>query len=181
MALSMFLFLVVPFFFYYIWVNGFVKNYLPINLDSDQGLNLNAEIGYVEWLKLQNNYLVFGGINVGLYAYYIYFFLLVLIADAIFFRKFNKEARYMLFGIVIIYFGMPLMTYATAWFNMTTAKRGLFKMFPLMLMYMRNSAMLTYITQAIKNFEASELKTPKPTPAVQQAAPTKSNKKKKNK
>lgn len=181
MALSMFLFLVVPFFFYYIWVNGFVKNYLPINLDSDQGLNLNAEIGYGEWLKLQNNYLVFGGINVGLYAYYIYFFLLVLIADAIFFRKFNKEARYMLFGIVIIYFGMPLMTYATAWFNMTTAKRGLFKMFPLMLMYMRNSAMLTYITQAIKNFEASELKSPKPTPVVQQAAPTKSNKKKKSK
>ena len=84
---------------------------------------------------------------------YIYAFIMVVVLDLIIFRKITKEGRYFLYGIAVIYFGMPLLTYLTDWFNITTAKRGLFKMFPLMLLYISHSGIITRLSQAITAFE----------------------------
>lgn len=152
-ALNLVLLAAIPFAFYFIWVNIFVKFYLPINLDADQALNLGTKTTYLQWLSEINSQLIFGGINLVLYGYYIYFFLLVLIADTLIFRKLNRESRYMLWGVAVIYFGMPLLGYFTQWFNTTTAKRGFFKMFPLMLMYMRSNSLFTWLSNWVINFE----------------------------
>lgn len=150
---SIFLLLIIPFVFYYIWVGVFIKYYLPKGIELVNETNFSSVSIYFDWLNKMNAELVFGGDNLDLYGYFIYLFIIVVFIDLIAFRKFKKEAVFMLLGVAIIYFGMPLLSYFTNWFNITTAKRGLFKMFPLMLMYMRYSALFSRASEAIINFE----------------------------
>jgi len=153
-AYSLGLMLAIPLMFYFVWVNIFVKNYLPVGTNLESELNPGPVSMYFNWLKRINDELVFGGDNLQLYSYILYIFILLLIADIIIYRKkISKEAIFMLVGIAIIYFGMPLMGYFTKWFNITTAKRGLFKLFPLVIMYMCNSPLLLKLSDAIKRFE----------------------------
>lgn len=169
----------IPFVFYYVWVNIFVKNYLPIGIDVEQQLNPQPLSIYFDWLSGMNSQLLFGGDNIALYGYFIYIFLLILVIDIIFFRRFSKEAIFMLFGIAIIYFGMPLLSYLTTWFNITTAKRGFFKMFPMMILYMRSSALFTRLSQLITSFEFPTIQEAIMTPKAQAVKHTNTVKKKK--
>lgn len=148
------LMLAVPLVFYFVWVNIFVKYYLPVGTNLESELNPGPVSMYFDWIARINNELIFGGDNLQLYSYIIYIFILVFVADIIVYRKkINKEAVFMLVGIAIIYFGLPLMSYFTKWFNITTAKRGIFKMFPLIIMYLCNSPLLLKLSEAIKAFE----------------------------
>lgn len=173
LALNFFLLAVIPFCFFFIWNNVFVKTKLPINLDADQGLNLESQISYFDMFSTINADLIFGGMNIALYGWFIYFFILVLLIDLVLFRKVNKEGRYMLIAVLVVYIGMPFMIYATAWFNITTAKRGFFKMFPLMVLYMRNSALFTKLSNALYNFEipGTVVEEKKPVPQPVKATP----------
>lgn len=168
LAMNFFLLALIPFAFYFIWVNIFVKYKLPLNLDDDQKLNLGSEVSYADWFSTINSELMFGGMNYALYGYFIYFFILVVLIDAIFFRSFNKEAKFWLAGVLVVYLGMPLLIYATVYFNITTAKRGFFKMFPLMILYMRNSPLFTKLSNALIKFEMPEItKEKEPRPVLQ--------------
>lgn len=153
-AVSIGIMLLVPLVFYIVWVNIFINNYLPVGTNLESELNPGPVSMYFEWLKRMNDELIFGGINLQLYSYIFYIFMLILAVDIVVFRKkISKEAIFMLVGIAIIYFGMPLMGYFTKWFNITTAKRGIFKMFPLIILYMCNSPLLLKLSEAIKSFE----------------------------
>jgi hypothetical protein len=156
--------LIVPLAFYFTWVNIFVKHYLPVGISLGSELNPAPVSLYFKWLK-DITALAFGPDSVSLYGLFINMFLLFLAIDVVFFRKFSKEAIYMLIGIVIIYFGMPLMAYFTLWFNITTAKRGIFKMFPMIILYLSNSAFFQYLSRRIINFESGEGNAP-PTKAA---------------
>lgn len=178
-AHSLGLMLAFPMVFYFVWVNIFVKYYLPVGTNLESELNPGPVSMYFDWIGRINNELVFGGDNLQLYSYILYLFILILGVDIVAFRKkISKEAIFMLVGIAIIYFGMPLMGYFTKWFNITTAKRGLFKLFPLVIMYMCNSPLLIKLSEAIKAFEfpSAEEKQTKPVPVVKN---TTSGKKKK--
>lgn len=153
-AYSLVLLLIVPLVFYFVWVNIFVKYYLPIGTNLESELNPGPISRYFDWIGRINNELIFGGDNLQLYCYIIYIFMLVFVADIIVYRKkLSKEAVFMLIGIAIIYFGLPLMSYFTKWFNITTAKRGIFKMFPLIILYLCNSPLVLKLSEAIKAFE----------------------------
>lgn len=173
----------IPFMFYVVWVEIFVKYYLPLDLHVGTQIDFTPLTSYSEWIGRINAELVFGGLNIGLYGIFIYTFLAVLLIDAIFFRTFNKQAKFMLYCIGIIYFGLPILAYITPWFNITTAKRGLFKMFPSMILYMANSAMVMRLSQAIKKFEFPEVtqKNKVPKPATVHTVSTTGKKKKKKK
>lgn len=185
LAINFVLLAVIPFLFYFIWVNIFAKYYLPVHIDAGGQMNLSSETSYFDWLSQFNNDLIFGGMNIMLYGYFIYFFILVVILNAIFFRPFSIESKFMLWAVLIVYLGMPLLGYATVWFNITTAKRGFFKMFPFMLLYMSHSGLFTRLSDALKKFEfpdfVSNDKPAKPVvqPAKAPAANTNKNKPKK--
>lgn len=171
-AYSVGLMLAVPLVFYFIWVNIFVKYYLPVGTNLESELNPGPISMYFDWIGRINKELIFGGDNLQLYSYIIYIFILVFVADLIVYRKkINKEAVFMLVGIAIIYFGLPLMSYFTKWFNITTAKRGIFKMFPLIIMYLCNSPLLLRLSEAIKSFEfpSAEAKQVKVAPVAKTA------------
>jgi hypothetical protein len=62
----------------------------------------------------------------------------------------------MLYAIAVVYIGMPVMAYITPLFDLdNTTKRGLFKLFPLMAIYMANSGALVKLSEVIKTFEFS--------------------------
>src|SRR5690606_11618646 len=90
----------------------------------EESINLSPDKSYFDWFSEINSYLIFGGIGVPLFGYFIYIFLLILALDLLIFRKVTKEARFFLYGIGVIYFGLPILTHFTIWFNITTAKRG---------------------------------------------------------
>jgi hypothetical protein len=130
----------------------------------------------------------------GLWGYLSYVFLFLLLADMVIYRKFNKEAKIALYGICVVYLGLCILGYLFPLIDLwDTTKRGLFKMFPLMLLYMRNSGMLQQLSQWLTNWEAGLLqpavaaakpapvaaqKRPAPKPVVvqKQSVPAKSNK-----
>lgn len=163
------IFLLVPFFFYEIWMGVFVKYYMPVHFNVNDELNKNFTnlSPFFERLGSMTKVLIFGisdipsikDINLRLYGYFIYLFLLILLIDIIFYRKhFNLEAKVALYGVLVVYIGLPLLGYLIPWVDlMNTTKRGLYKMFPLMLLYMRNSGVLQMLSDNISNWELPKI------------------------
>src|SRR5690606_24328665 len=89
------------------------------------------------------------------YGFFMVFFFLVLLGDIILFRKyFTREAFVALYGVVIVYAGLAIIGYLLPLADLqNTTKRGLFKIFPLMLFYMANSASLTRLSGLLHNWE----------------------------
>ena len=83
---------------------------------------------------------------------------MLLFAETIFFRKFNRESRILLYGILVVYLGLPLLGYLIPLVDLTnTTKRGLFKMLPLMLLFMSNSNSLQFLSGKISVWEQKAL------------------------
>lgn len=176
------IFAIVPFFFYYIWIGVFIKHYMPVPFDLGHQID-PGKTPFWDRLSNMTSLLIFGisdnpgqkDINLRLYGYYIYLWMVVFVVDIIFFRKkFNLEALVMLYGIAVVYIGLPLLGYLIPLVDlMNTTKRGLYKLFPLMLIYMRNSGLLTMISSAISNWEMKNVlpqkSSPKPQPVATQA------------
>jgi hypothetical protein len=101
--------------------------------------------------------LIFGKFSEPLWGQFINFFLIFSIADLIFVRKVNQESRNYLFGIAVVYFGLPLLGYLIPLVDLlNTTKRGLFKMFPFMLMVLANNGLLQRLSLALRNWENKE-------------------------
>ncbi len=162
--------LALSYFLYFIWMGIFVKHYMPVQFDVSTQLNLTFQhfSVFFERISAMNNQLLFGGINMIVYAYYIYFFITVLAADVVFFRKkFSLESAILLYGIAVVYFGLPLLGYLIPWVDITnTTKRGIYRFLPLMALYMRSSGLMTTISAALWRFEND---TATPEPALQTA------------
>jgi hypothetical protein len=103
--------------------------------------------------------LIFSVHGMGLYGYYIYLFCLVLITDVFFFRKFNQESRLNLYGILVVFAGLVLIGYVLPLADLeNTTKRGLFKLLPIMLLYLCNSSALRYVSSSISGWERASLR-----------------------
>ncbi|MGN6566419.1 MAG: hypothetical protein ACTHJ0_00630 [Flavipsychrobacter sp.] len=178
MLIRVAIFMIVPFFFYEIWVGVFVKYYMPVHFNVNEELNKNfTDLSpFFDRLSSMTKILIFGisdnpyqkDINLRLYGYFIYLFLLILLIDLIFYRKrFNPEAKVALYGVLVVYLGLPLLGYLIPWVDlMNTTKRGLYKMFPLMLLYMRNSGLLQMLSNNINNWELPKITSKPPSKAA---------------
>jgi len=69
-------------------------------------------------------------------------------------RKLNNTTRNWLYAVLVIYIGFPLMGYLLPLLDLdNSTKRGLFKIFPLMLLYMANNSLLVSWSQRITKWE----------------------------
>jgi len=160
-------FIVIPAFFYVIWLNVFVKYYMPIHFNVGDQLNHNlGDIKpFFDRLYDIGANLIFSKYGTLFWGYFIFLFIFVLIVDIVFFRKFNMEAVIALYGIAVVYVGLSLLGYFIPWVDLlNTTKRGLFKMMPLMLLYMRNSGLLLRLSDKIRTWEIAGVKLPPPPP-----------------
>jgi len=149
-------FLLAPAFIYFIWMNVYVKYYMPVHFNLGEEINPKlTDIGpFFTRIAEMNTRVLFGNYGSQLFGDYLYIFGIFFLIDIIFYRKYNYETKIMLYGIVLVYFGLPLLGFLLPWFDlMNTTKRGFFKMFPLMLIYISNSGLLQTISGRIKKWE----------------------------
>lgn len=170
------IFYAVPAVLYYLWFGIFVKHYMPVHFSVDQQMTKNFSnlSPLFNRFSDMNTLLIFSKRGDGLWGYMVYIFLLVLLVDLIIYKKkkLNSEARIALYGVAVVYFGICLLGYIFPLIDLwDTTKRGLFKMFPLMLLYMRNSPMLQQLSQSLTNWEANEQQPKAPKPAIAQTRP----------
>lgn len=179
-ALQSSLLLLIPYVFYFVWVNIFIKYQMPITFNVANELNHNLSDVSVFFKRLHDMTmtLIFNRITLQLFGLIIHFFMVIFAIDLALFRSFNKEARVMLYAILVVYIGLPFLGYLIPWFDLdNTTKRGFFKVFPLMVVYMRNSAFLNWLSLQLANFEYPK-QNAQPKPVVAKQGPANTKKKK---
>lgn len=156
MVISMCWLLLPGLLFYFLSVYLFINYYLPVpynipGLVNTDLLNLRP---LLDRFNNMNARLIFSDDGVVHYAYFFFIFLAVLIADIIYSKGINKVARDWLYAVFVIYAGLTLLGFILPLLDIdNSTKRGLFKIFPLMLLYMGNSGLLTSISEKMKKWE----------------------------
>ena len=151
------LFISIPAAFYFICLDIFVKNFIPVHFDLGNQLNshLSDFSPFFDRLRDINSELIFSKFGMGSYGYFIYFFCGLLLLDLVWKRRFDKETIVSLYGILVVYFGLPFLGYLLPLVDlMNTTKRGLFKLLPLMFLFIWNSGALIQLSAIIKKWEA---------------------------
>lgn len=142
---------------YILSVSIYINMYLPSKYDV--GGQVNKHLGDLSPLFTRfadiNGQLIFSEVGFGYYGYFIYFFLILLALEIIFKRSFNSTARSWLYAVLVVYIGYALLGYLLPLLDLNNStKRGLFKLFPLMLLYMSNNALLIGWSKKITQWEA---------------------------
>jgi hypothetical protein len=105
-ALRVFAFLIVPAAFYYLCINIFVIHFVPIRINVADNINPNLSDLAPLWTRYSEilNLLIFSYAGSEYYGYFFFIFTAIFCIDTVLFRKFNKEALYAIYGILVIYF-----------------------------------------------------------------------------
>jgi len=137
-------------------MNVYVKHFIPIAYDVSKDVNKHLSDLGPFWDRISDicGKLIFDEVGKNYYGYFFHLFVLIIIADTIFFRKFNREAVTLLYGIAVVYFGLALIGFLLPLADlMHTTKRGLFKLLPLILLYYRDSGLLLKLSELLRNWE----------------------------
>jgi hypothetical protein len=141
---------------YVLVMNVFLKNYIPgaYNVGHDVNPHIWELSGLFKRLSDIVTVLIFGPDGFNYFGVFIKIFLFIVVMDTIIFRKFNREQLNYLYGVVAIYLGLGVMGHLLPLADLThTTKRGMFKLFPLMIMYISNSNCLVWLSDQIKDWE----------------------------
>jgi hypothetical protein len=102
-----------------------------------------------------------GGLSIQLWGYILYIFFFLFLAELIFLRRFGKEARNWLYAIAALYLGLGILGWILPMMNLLeTTKRSLFKLFPVIVLYMANNGWLTRLSSRVDRWEKA------PAPAI---------------
>lgn len=156
LARSCFRFVFPSFIFYLVTVVIYIQLYLPESYQVSQLVNSNLfnPIPLLNRFVDVNFSLIFSRQGILYYGYFIFIFLLILIFDLVFSDKLNSNSRNWLFTVLVIYFGYPVLGFLLPLLDIDhSTKRGFFKLFPLMLLYMGSCSMLADISNKIKEWE----------------------------
>ncbi len=150
------LFLLPSGFIYLFFMNVFINHYMPAQYHV--GTLVRQHLYDVRPLLMifwqVNSQRIFSNDGVGLYGWFIFLFCALFLAELMFVRKFTLGARNFLFGVLVIYLGLPIIGFILPIFDVeNTTKRGLFKIFPLMLLYIANNSLLTGISRRLTAWE----------------------------
>ncbi|MCW3121426.1 MAG: hypothetical protein JWQ38_918 [Flavipsychrobacter sp.] len=163
---------IVPAIFYYICIKVLVAHFVPIPMDVAHEINQNLGDFSPLFKRLGDmlSLLIFSYAGTQFYGWYMFIFTAIFFIDLIFIRKYNKEAVFALYGIAVVYFGIGFIGYLLPLADLSnTTKRGLFKVIPIIILYMANSPVLLKLSNGIKKWENSGTEEKTPTRAA--AAP----------
>lgn len=149
-------FLVPAILFYALSITLYFNFYLPVKYDVQGLVNNNLLNLRPLWERFiaMNKQLIFSKDGIGYYAYFFFIFLLVLLADLFISYKLNRNSRNWLFVVLVVYLGMPVLGYLLPLLDIdNSTKRGLFKIFPLMLLYMGTSTVMKILSIRIRRWE----------------------------
>jgi hypothetical protein len=141
---------------YYLPTQLYIKYYLPVHYDI--GSQVNHHLSDLQPLfqryKDIVNYLMTGVFGIQLWGYIFYIFAFLFLVELIFLRRFSREARNYLYAITVIYLGLGALGWALPMMNLTeTTKRALFKLIPLLVLYMTANGWVTRLSARISRWE----------------------------
>ena len=146
---------------YYLPSQLYIKYYLPVHYDI--GGLVNDHLSSLQ--PLFQRYgdiftrLLTGEFSIHLWGYIFYLAAILFLAELIFLRRFNRDARNWLYAIVVLYIGLGVLGWALPMMNLNeTTKRAMFKMLPLVLFYLANNECLIRFSQAISRWESIPFK-----------------------
>jgi hypothetical protein len=154
---NMAMFMLVPAAFYFVCIKVFVARFVPMTFDLSTQVNQHvADMSpFVVRLREMSSKLIFATAGVNVYGWFVFFFCAVFVLDLVITRKFSHIARLSLLGVVIVYIGLAFIGYLLPLADIiNTTKRGLFKLLPLALLYMANSALLLRFSARIRRWES---------------------------
>jgi hypothetical protein len=144
---------------YLLSITIYINYYLPSLYKIDSLLNNNlADLNplYQRISDVTGKFLLAGNV-LDHYGYFVFVFLIVLCADAFRRNSWNPASLNWLWAVFIIYVGISFIGFLFPLYDLDhSTKRGLLKIFPLMLLYMSNSNFLISISDDIKKWERTQ-------------------------
>ncbi len=141
--------------------SALMSAFIPVPLSLRGMVNTNpAEIGIVFTKAAEiAQQLIFWKKGVWIYGYLVYAFLGTLAIDIIWPRTFSKNARTALLGVAVVYAGLAFMCYFFPFIVIqNTIKRGLFRMFPLLVLYMASSGAVQRLSATLTKWATQQQK-----------------------
>lgn len=152
---------------YYLPTQFYIQHYLPVHYDI--GTLVNGHL--TDLHPLFERYgdivtrLLFGTLSIRLWGYFFYFAGVLFMAELVFIRRWNKEARNWLYAVLVLYLTLGILGFVLPMFNLLeTTKRALFKMMPLVILYLANNELLLRLSLRISRWEAIPSGNPAPSP-----------------
>jgi hypothetical protein len=141
---------------YVFCVTVYLNHYLPVKYEVGNLINpnlLNIKGFFTRFWDV-NRLLIFSSNGTDYYGLFIYLFCLLLLLQLVFVRRFTGNARNWLFAVLVVYIGLPFLGFLLPLLDIdNSTKRGLFKIFPLMLLYFGNNNLLVSLSQKITQWE----------------------------
>jgi hypothetical protein len=143
------------------WVSVpfYIDHYLPVTYNVEGTINqhLRDVGGLWNRFKLINTKLIFSEIGLNYYGYFIYLFLAVFVLELIVKRKFTVQGRNWLAAVLVVNFGLALLGWLLPLFDLdSTTRRGVLKLFPLMLFFFQGSQLMIGLSNRISRWEYSK-------------------------
>lgn len=158
MAVALLFFFLPSLIGYYLPGPFYIGYYLPVQYDL--GGLINHNLFDLSPLFQRYSDIVTGliGSTLGVHLWgYFFFFAAALFVGEIFVRgRYNREARNWLYAVLVLYLGLGALGFVLPLIDLNdTTKRELFKMLPLLLLYLANNAVLVRLSQWITRWEGS--------------------------
>jgi hypothetical protein len=158
---------------YYLPVQLYINHYLPVHYTVGSLINPHLALSglFRRYADIFTRLLT-GELSVNLWGYFFYLTAILFAAEAIFLRRFNRDARNWLYAIVVLYLGLGFIGWLLPVMDLTdSTKRGLFKMVPLALFYLANNEWLLRFSTAIARWEQTRPLAGSPPSGASGAAP----------
>jgi hypothetical protein len=149
-------FIVPSFLIYLLSITIYINLYLPslYQIDSLLNTNLTNLTPFYQRISDMTGKFLLAGEVLTRYGYFVFLFVIVLLADVFHKNSWNQTSLNWLFAVFIVYVGIPIIGFLFPLYDLdNSTKRGLLKLFPLMLLFMGNSRFLAYISESIKKWE----------------------------
>jgi hypothetical protein len=174
---------------YYLTTQLYIKYYLPVNYDIGGLINDHLRDLHPLFQRYSDivTHLIGSEFGIHLWGYIFYVTAFLFLAEGVFRRRYSKEARNWLYAILVLYIGLGALGFALPMMNLNeTTKRAMFKMLPLLLLYLANNRLLIALSEKISRWEnakpvaavatASKPASAKPAPAGTKPNPAASGK-----
>ena len=145
---------------YFLPTQVYIKYYLPVHYDI--GSLVNDSLSLSPLFQRYGDivtHLMTGTFAIHLWGYFFYIAGILFLAEALFLRRFNREARNWLYAVLVLYLGLGGLGWLLPMMNLNeTTKRAMFKMLPVVLFYLANNELLIRLSQTISRWEATPFK-----------------------
>lgn len=144
---------------YILPVTVYINYYLPVDYKVEGLVNsdLFNPLPLFERFRDMNLELLFHEFGVKLYGYIAFIFLIVAIIDRVFSDNRSRLSKNWGYAILVVYFGLPLLGFLLPLMDLfNSTKRSLFKLFPLLILYMGHSQWVQDLSLRLSRWEMGE-------------------------